>query len=504
MIEAMGGIDLGDRLEGAVWGHVVGDAVGVPYEFKDSSDIDEVRFGAKGTHRQPPGTWSDDGALMLALLDSLLSVGFDATDQGQRSLAWFRNGAYAPDGNVFDFGNATSEALGAIEQGVAAEDAGPTDEWSNGNGSLMRILPLALVLRDIPDRSLIELAHRASRVTHGTALAQVACALYCIVARRLIAMALDADPTHALEDARSTLRAAYGDSERWGEHRAALETIETWPDRGGRGYVVDSFWSAWDAFAGAASYEETVERAVRYGNDTDTTAAIAGGLAGIRWGIDGIPTEWLGSMRGVDIARPLVDRLLDAGGYQTSTGNPIRVNWVEFGSVPKLRSSPGRLGMTFLPGKRYEGINGSHHRDLAADVARLRDVYGIDVFLLLVEDAELVETRTTGLGPAMAKADIELRRHPVSDMDVPEDPVGFAATLANIRRELEGGRSVAVACLGGLGRTGTAVGCLLVDRGLDADAAIALTRASREGTIETERQEQFVRDWRRMRKQSSD
>ena len=80
--------------------------------------------------------------------------------------------------------------------------------------------------------------------------------------------------------------------------------------RSGSTYVVDAFWSAWEAFAVSASYRETVERAVRYGNDTDTTAAIAGGLAGAYWGLDAIPAEWRRGMRGQEIASRLVDRLL--------------------------------------------------------------------------------------------------------------------------------------------------------------------------------------------------
>jgi ADP-ribosylglycohydrolase len=117
------------RLAGAVWGHLVGDAVGVPYEFLLPSAIGEVRFGARGTHGQPPGTWSDDGALLLALLDSLLSVGFDPADQGRLFLAWQEQGAYTPDGDgPFDIGNATSEALRRLQRGVAAEQAGHVGE----------------------------------------------------------------------------------------------------------------------------------------------------------------------------------------------------------------------------------------------------------------------------------------------------------------------------------------------------------------------------------------
>ena len=165
-------VSLGDRLAGAVWGHLVGDAVGVPYEFTRARHKSEVKFGAKGSHGQPPGTWSDDGALMLALLDSLLDKGFDTTDQGTRALAWAREGKYAAGGEVFDIGNATDRALHRLESGVSAEEAG-ADDNALGNGSLMRILPLALVEREIPDRELVEHAHRASKVTHGAPQAEV-------------------------------------------------------------------------------------------------------------------------------------------------------------------------------------------------------------------------------------------------------------------------------------------------------------------------------------------
>ncbi len=129
------------------------------------------------------------------------------------------------------------------------------------------------------------MAHRASRVTHGTLRAQVTCALYVLVAKRLLAGVSRAEAM-----SRRPGRATHlydGDIERL----AALDFLEGYTERAGRGSVWDGFWSAWDAFEGASSYEETIQRAVAYGNDTDTTAAIAGGLAGIHWTIDGIPAR---------------------------------------------------------------------------------------------------------------------------------------------------------------------------------------------------------------------
>ncbi|MFI5042473.1 MAG: ADP-ribosylglycohydrolase family protein [Acidimicrobiales bacterium] len=306
--------ELPERLAGAVWGHLVGDAVGVPYEFHTPDTIGAVVFGARGSHHQPAGTWSDDGALMLASLDSLLrprgprDQRFDPTDQGARFLAWADRRACTPDGDgPFDVGGATGAALDRLRRGTPAELAGGTDDHDNGNGSLMRILPLALVERDVSDDVLVDHARRSSSITHGHPISQTTCALYSLVARRLLE---GSEPAAALDDATSTLRQVHTDGIDPDTWDRALDAIEGWRTRAGRTYVIDAFWSAWDAFAEADSYPEAIERAIRYGNDTDTTACIAGGLAGIRWGIEGIPQAWLAGMRGQAIVEPLVAALV--------------------------------------------------------------------------------------------------------------------------------------------------------------------------------------------------
>jgi ADP-ribosylglycohydrolase len=418
-------VTLATRLIGGVWGHLVGDAVGVPYEFRPAAEIaasGPVVFGAKGGPRRPPGTWSDDGALTLALLDSLTAdgVGFDVEDQGRRCVAWWREGAYTPDGLMFDIGRTTMKALSAIKAGARAADAGPSGEFDCGNGSLMRILPIALTGRARPWGELIDRARRASRVTHGHPRAQVACALYVLVAARLLRGERQRDPV--LSNAADDIRIECGGDVPF---MNALYHLMGWTERGGRGVVWDSFWSAWDAFAGADSYQATIERAVAYGNDTDTTAAIAGGLAGIYWGIDGIPGEWLAGMRGREVVTPLVDRLLAGEGWRTSTANPIRVQWVDLSSVPGLRgaaaASGARLGMTFLPGKQRDGGPGMHWRDLGADAARLRGELGVDDLLVLVEDHELETLGVSGIADAVGERGIELLRFPIPDMGVPSD-----------------------------------------------------------------------------------
>ncbi len=295
-----------ERLAGAIWGHLVGDAVGVPYEFSIPGTIDEVRWGAKGAHGQPPGTWSDDGGLMLALLDSLLEAGFDMEDQGRRALAWHETEAYKP-GAVFDIGITTSRALARLRAGTSPTQAGGIDERDNGNGSLMRILPIALFDPTATSFDLVRYAAEASKLTHGHSRSQAVSAVYCLIARRL----LEGDDVdeHLVAGAISEVRRT-GPEDLGSE----LDLLTRYEVRTGGGYVLDSFWSAWAVFASTDSYQAAVEKAVRLGNDTDTTACLAGGLAGLRWGIHDVPKEWREGMRGRGIVEPLVANLVERWG----------------------------------------------------------------------------------------------------------------------------------------------------------------------------------------------
>ena len=504
-------ITLASRLAGGIWGHLIGDATGVPYEFTPPSAIGEVAFGkAGGPWRQPAGTWSDDGALMLALLDSLLHAGFDTDDQGRRALAWADGTAYTPDGDGrFDIGGTTSSAMHALRGGSRAVDAGPTDEHAAGNGSLMRILPLALVeraprthprdpARGVGDGDLVRHAHAASRVTHGNVQCQTACALYSLVVRGL----LHGDaPAHALEAARSHLRQTYARDRSFADHLVALDAIEAWPKRDGRGYVVDSFWSAWDAFAGAASYEETIVRAIAYGNDTDTTAAIAGGLAGVHRGWQGIPVAWRRGMRGNPVATPLVDGLVGTTGSwygrtRTSTRSPLKLDRIDLAGTGDAEA--GTLIVTFLPGKKREGYSGPHWRDVDVDAQALADG-GVSAMLLLVEDHELEWCLLPDLPAALAQAGVELIRFPIRDPRIPTPERGpdYHRAIEDLVSRLQSGRTVAVACRGGIDRSGMTAACVLVEAGIDADEAIDRVHRGRKHSLRQREQQDYVRAWRR-------
>jgi ADP-ribosyl-[dinitrogen reductase] hydrolase len=301
-----------ERLAGGLIGLLVGDALGVPYEFHAPEQIppaDQIELTppvgfARSHPSAPAGTWSDDGAQALCLLDSLLAHNrFDADDFGRRLLLWYEKGYMAVDGNVFDVGAQTGRALRALRSGTPALQAGATEEQALGNGSLMRVLPLALWHRGTDD-ALVADAHAQSRVTHGHVRAQVCCALYCLWARRVIE---ECDDPWA--DAVQTLRRIYlADPDAQRELEWSVRPNDPYQARG-RGYVVDTLHSAREALR-AGPYEAVVRAAVAFGHDTDTTACVAGGIAGVRDGIEAIPRRWRTGLRGLGLVESLLAGLL--------------------------------------------------------------------------------------------------------------------------------------------------------------------------------------------------
>jgi ADP-ribosyl-[dinitrogen reductase] hydrolase len=288
---------------------LVGDACGVPYEFRRPEELPPTAqlgmIPPKGFIRSyahiPLGTWSDDGAQALCLLESLIHCrGYHAFDFSRRLLRWHDEGHMAVDHYVFDIGNQTSESILRLKQGQTTDHSGLKGVRNNGNGSLMRVLPLVLV-HDGKDEELVVNAHRQSKLTHGHIRSQICCALYCLWAKRELEGCY-----HAWDDALDGLFKIYESD------RAYLHELDAFfgPNHNieakGSGYVVDSLHSARIACE-EPSYEAIIRRAIAFGNDTDTTAAIAGGIAGIRHGKQGIPADWLSTLRGQEIFLPLLN-----------------------------------------------------------------------------------------------------------------------------------------------------------------------------------------------------
>jgi ADP-ribosylglycohydrolase len=303
----------GGQIRGALYGLLVGDALGVPYEFSPPEaqpalhDIDmEPPPGFARAHRGVPvGTWSDDGAQALCLLASLLHHKyFNVDDFARRMLNWYEHGYMAVDGEVFDVGVQTSAALRSFRDGASLFDAARRDPQANGNGALMRVLPLALWHRG-SDAELARDARMSSLPTHGHLRSALCCALYCLWIRRTLERS-----SSPWDDAVRSLRelvAAEAD---------ALSELHDHirPDAPagarGTGYVVDTLHGAIELQA-RGTYAHVVRAAVALGHDTDTTAAVAGGAAGARDGLAAIPAPWLHALRGRELVEPLLQQLLE-------------------------------------------------------------------------------------------------------------------------------------------------------------------------------------------------
>lgn len=299
-----------ERIRGGLIGLLVGDALGVPYEFSPPSTIPEKRnidmsppIGFARAHDGvPAGTWSDDGAQTLVLFDALLkNSALDLHQFSDGLLAWYRDGFTTPDAVVFDVGNQTMQALDNYARSGNPLTCSPLDDWKNGNGSLMRTLPCSFSAAST-HTDIIHLARRQSMPTHAHLRSQLACALYSLMAWRMIE---GMSPIEALDDAQATLDNAVHPSERMELGIVLDGRLE--PSKGS-GYVVDSLWSAIRCLLSTSDYENCVRAAIALGNDTDTTACIAGGLAGILYGEEGIPPRWKDALRGKSLVEDLLAR----------------------------------------------------------------------------------------------------------------------------------------------------------------------------------------------------
>lgn len=301
-----------DRLLGGLYGLLIGDALGVPYEFRPPSEIpplEKVEMDppdGRRAHMVKAGTWSDDGAQALGVLDAFLKADGEAAYErlAENLVGWMNRGEFAVNRHVFDRGNTTMRAVLRLQNRRGdPRRCGLNGEYDNGNGSLMRVLPLALIVEDVDQ--LVTQAMDQSSLTHAHPISQICCAIYCVWARCALDDDFEGGWQRALDETESRLDADRRDW--WQRVSTELDAPPT-----GTGYVVDCLRSA-RAANEASDYATVVRTAIAYGHDTDTTACVAGGIAGIRFGQSGLPDEWLAALRGRSIVDPLAKALIVGG-----------------------------------------------------------------------------------------------------------------------------------------------------------------------------------------------
>ena len=269
-------------LRDAVYGAVIGDALGGPYEFMDRGTFECKGMTGYGTHNQPAGTWSDDSSLLLATCKSIKENNgkINIDDIKKKFREWLYEGKFSPFGEVFDVGNATSKAI------VTGESQ--DNEYSNGNGSLMRILPVAFT--DCTEDEV----RAVSAVTHGHWISTEACVIFvdifreCLKDRNLGRGKDIAEVVHALNLPEPFDRL----------HRID-ELSEDEINSGG--YVVSTLEAALWCVLTSKDYCECLLKAVNLGGDTDTTACVAGALGSLRFSFNELPDSWVNEIKNKDL-----------------------------------------------------------------------------------------------------------------------------------------------------------------------------------------------------------
>jgi ADP-ribosylglycohydrolase len=302
----------------ALFGLVVGDALGVPVEFKSREELKKNQvtdmFGY-GTHNQPPGTWSDDSSLALCLAEEL-TKGFNLNTISDSFVRWLYEGYWTAHGEVFDVGNSTGTALKRLKDGASPEESGMKEENTNGNGSLMRILPLLFYVRQNKDeRERYELVRKVSAITHAHIRSTLSCFYYLELGRFIlegnsftdsyqkankIFLQLAEENDVPASEMVHFERLTNGNLHQLREEQIFSET-----------YVVHTLEASVWCLLNTNNYPGAVLKAVNLGLDTDTTAAVTGGLAGLFYTAGKIPKKWLEQIVRLNDIEKVAEKLED-------------------------------------------------------------------------------------------------------------------------------------------------------------------------------------------------
>ena len=293
------GIKERSNINNSLYGFIVGDALGVPVEFLKREELHKkpvTEMRAFGSHMVPKGTWSDDTSMTLATMDSMTrKKTIDYNDIMFSFKSWVIDKNYTATGSVFDIGNTTREAIRQYSMGTPLKDCGEKDFYSNGNGSLMRMLPIAFYLTtlDIEEDKKVEIVNTTSSLTHDHEISKMGCYIYT---KYIEALLKGISKEEAYKYICSINYSKYYSQETIKVYERILNgNLKELPINQvySTGYIVYTLEAVLWSILNNDNYRETLIRAVNLGSDTDTIGAITGSLAGILYGYSNIPKEWL-------------------------------------------------------------------------------------------------------------------------------------------------------------------------------------------------------------------
>lgn len=296
-----------NRLVDGIVGLAVGDALGVPAEFKSRYELELnpiTDMIANLGYNLPAGTFSDDTSMTLATIDSIIKTGtIDTDDIAERFVNWYRFAEYTATGRCFDIGGTTMQALARFERKLnKANECGGTREYDNGNGSLMRILPIAYYIyyRGITDDlKIYEIVRDVSSITHAHEISVLGCYIYV---RYCLELLNGNDKFKAYDMIQHLNYDMFSEYAKSKYVRILDENIAevTQDDIATTGYVVSTLEAVMWSFLNSTDYNTTILKAINLGDDADTVGAILGGLLGMYYGIDSINPTWKQTLKKYD------------------------------------------------------------------------------------------------------------------------------------------------------------------------------------------------------------
>lgn len=305
------------KMLGGYFGFIVGDAMGVPVEFMHRQElladpvIDMREFGS---HPVPAGAWSDDTSMTIAFMDSFTERnGIDYDDIMSKFRDWIMFAKYTPTDEMFDVGRTCLAAISNYAKGAAPLEAGLTGVDDNGNGSLMRILPLAFLCmaKGYSDEEVRELVDEVSSLTHAHEVSRLGCYIYVkFVMALLLGMTKDGAYSYIKK-----LDYSMYSGESIVKYDRILKgdiTELTVDEISSSGYVVSTLEAAMWVFMKASSFKEAIIGSVNLGDDTDTVGAVCGSLAGMYYGIAQIPSDWYETLIRKDFLKEIYDKFSEA------------------------------------------------------------------------------------------------------------------------------------------------------------------------------------------------
>lgn len=301
------------KIRDGVIGHAIGDAMGVPLEFCIREKLLEhpvMTMKGYGSHPVPEGTWSDDTSMEIATIDSIINKKeIDYKDIMMNFYYWLKDNKYTPAGEVFDAGRTCIQSIINFSKGYELSKCGQKDINSNGNGSLMRILPVAYYCyyKKSKEDEIYEIVKQISSLTHAHEISVLGCYIYI---NYVILLLNGKDKFSAYNMVKFIDYSKFSNDSLNVYSRILKDDIKRFniTEIKSSGYVVDTLEASMWTLLNAKDYKEAIIGAINLGQDTDTIGAITGSMAGIIYGYDSIPEEWLNKLVKREYLEDLCDK----------------------------------------------------------------------------------------------------------------------------------------------------------------------------------------------------